>query len=140
MLRAILTALVFAAGLVACGASSPTKADDFALATEFTLAPGQTAKARGADLEVGFVEVTEDSRCPRDVTCVWAGEVKIRVSVRSGSAEATRHEVLESESVVAGGYRVAVVRVEPARVSTRPIAAGDYRATLRVTPEPAPAR
>lgn len=28
-----------------------------------------------------FVEVSEDSRCPSDVTCVWEGEVKVAVAL-----------------------------------------------------------
>jgi hypothetical protein len=27
-----------------------------------------------------FKEVISDSRCPKDVTCIWAGEAKILVS------------------------------------------------------------
>ena len=33
------------------------------------------------DLEVRFVEVVEDSRCPKNVNCIWAGEVTILVEV-----------------------------------------------------------
>ncbi|MDX1772893.1 hypothetical protein [Oceanihabitans sediminis] len=33
------------------------------------------------DLEVRFVEVVEDSRCPKNVNCIWAGEVTILVDV-----------------------------------------------------------
>ena len=29
----------------------------------------------GEDLKIRFEEVVEDSRCPGDVTCVWAGRV-----------------------------------------------------------------
>jgi hypothetical protein len=140
MLRAIVATLVLAGGLLACGAASPTRADDFTFDAEFTLAPGQTAKAKGADVEVGFIEVTADSRCPKDVTCIWAGEVKVRLSIRSGSSEGTRHEVRETESVVAGGYQVTVVRVQPGAVSTHKITPDEYRVTFRVTREASAAR
>jgi len=33
------------------------------------------------DVEFKFVEVLQDSRCPKDVTCIWAGEVVVLVDV-----------------------------------------------------------
>lgn len=33
------------------------------------------------DLLIEFVEVLEDSRCPKDVQCVWAGQAKVKLSV-----------------------------------------------------------
>ncbi len=33
------------------------------------------------DLELKFVEVLQDSRCPKNVNCVWAGEVVVLVDV-----------------------------------------------------------
>jgi hypothetical protein len=47
----------------------------------FTLAPGQTATVRGTDTRITFKEVREDSRCPIDVTCVWAGDAKIEIAI-----------------------------------------------------------
>jgi len=42
---------------------------------EFSLSIGQRAFIAGENLEVKFKEVTEDSRCPSGVTCVWEGRV-----------------------------------------------------------------
>ena len=42
---------------------------------EFYLSPGQRVSIAREDLEVKFKEVTEDSRCPKGATCVWAGRV-----------------------------------------------------------------
>jgi hypothetical protein len=33
------------------------------------------------DIELKFVKVLQDSRCPKDVNCVWAGEVIVLVDV-----------------------------------------------------------
>jgi hypothetical protein len=40
----------------------------------------------GEQLEIGdksirFKEVVSDSRCPKDVTCVWAGEAKVLIEI-----------------------------------------------------------
>jgi hypothetical protein len=57
----------------------------------FTLAPGQTATVRRADARVTFREVREDSRCPVDVQCVWAGDAKVEVTIaRTGTPTETK--------------------------------------------------
>jgi len=33
------------------------------------------------DKSIRFKEVISDSRCPKDVTCVWAGEAKVLIEV-----------------------------------------------------------
>ena len=33
------------------------------------------------DVEIKFVEVLQDSRCPKGATCIWAGEVVVLVEV-----------------------------------------------------------
>lgn len=33
------------------------------------------------DYEVKFTEVLSDSRCPKSLTCVWAGEARVRVEI-----------------------------------------------------------
>ena len=33
------------------------------------------------DIELKFVEVLQDSRCPKNVNCIWAGEVIVLVDV-----------------------------------------------------------
>jgi hypothetical protein len=46
---------------------------------------------KGADARIKFNKVTDDSRCPVDVTCVWAGDAKIKITIsRNGSADETR--------------------------------------------------
>jgi len=76
-LGAILSALVF----VGAGCSPVQTAVIVEPGISFTLAPGQTATVRRADARVTFKEVREDSRCPVDVTCVWAGDAKVDVII-----------------------------------------------------------
>jgi len=45
------------------------------LGQEFSIVIGQKAQITGENLEISFKEVSEDSRCARDVTCVWEGRV-----------------------------------------------------------------
>jgi hypothetical protein len=63
--------------------SSCSQLDDVQgfLNEELCLSIGQHASVTGEDLVVSFEEVTEDSRCPSDVTCVWAGRVSCVVEL-----------------------------------------------------------
>ena len=46
---------------------------------------GQTARL--GDVSVRPIAVTEDSRCPHDVECVWAGRLRLRVSISGVAGE-----------------------------------------------------
>lgn len=43
----------------------------------FTLAPGDSVVVGAEHVRVAFDRVTADSRCPRDVQCIWAGEATV---------------------------------------------------------------
>jgi hypothetical protein len=118
--------------LAGCGAARPQEIKAVDLGAEVTLAPGTTASVKAAGMSVRFVGVTEDSRCPRDVTCIWAGEVKILLEIHESGKAASPMDILEGGSAAAGAYRVTLVRVEPQPTSTARIAAQDYRATLKI--------
>lgn len=45
------------------------------------LRTGQQKTAVGGDLRIKFISVIEDSRCPPEAVCVWAGNAKISVRV-----------------------------------------------------------
>ena len=53
---------------------------------EFSLSMGQRASIAGENLEIRLDELTEDSRCPREVTCIWAGRVTCVVEITQASA------------------------------------------------------
>jgi hypothetical protein len=42
---------------------------------------GKQATAKQSGLTVKFVEVLEDSRCPTDANCIWAGNARIKIEV-----------------------------------------------------------
>ena len=46
---------------------------------------GETARL--GDLAVRPLVVIEDSRCPRDATCVWAGRLRLRAAISGVPAE-----------------------------------------------------
>lgn len=70
---ALATALVI---MVSMTASAQTKTKEI-----FTLGVGKQKTAKKSRLKIKFLEVTEDSRCPTGVDCIWAGNAKIKVQV-----------------------------------------------------------
>jgi len=60
--------------------------DKTRLGEEFSLPVGKSVVITGEDLDIKFVEVSEDSRCPKDVTCVWEGRVTAVVEISTGGS------------------------------------------------------
>jgi hypothetical protein len=57
----------------------------------FELPVGKTAALNGNATRITFKQVKEDSRCPTDVTCVWAGDARIELTIsRNGSSDDTK--------------------------------------------------
>lgn len=121
--------LCVAGALLACTATR-SQPLEVPLGEEATLSIGGTA-VWSPDIKIRFAAVTEDSRCPIDTTCVWAGQLKIQLAIQTASKTATR-ELLESEHVAIDHYRVTFVRAKPHRMTDRKIGPKDYRVTLRV--------
>jgi len=81
--------------------SSPPK-----LGEEFELAVHQTAQISAEKISVTFQEVLEDSRCPVDVTCIWAGlaEVSLQVAVSGQEREISLSTLSPEDSAVFENY------------------------------------
>jgi hypothetical protein len=52
---------------------------------EFTLAVGDSARIGASNLVLTFEAVPEDSRCARNVTCVWEGNARAKLVLREYS-------------------------------------------------------
>jgi hypothetical protein len=88
------------------------------LGEEIALALGQSASISGEDLEVRFVEVVSDSRCPEGAICIWAGEASCLL------------EITESGSI----YRKVLTQL--GRSEPSPTDFQDYEITFDLRPYP----
>jgi hypothetical protein len=70
--------------LAACSNAPPNVNAD--LGQEFSLSLGQSAIIEGQSLRITFEDVIEDSRCPSDVTCIWAGRVSCIIKLEGVSS------------------------------------------------------
>ena len=98
---------------------------------------GQTVAIPDTRLKVTFQSVAEDSRCPEDVTCVWAGNAKVVLVVRGGGGpRATTINLntgLNPKHLSYKGYDIKLVELNPHRKSNVKLDKGDYTVTLQVT-------
>ena len=104
---------------------------------DFTLAPGESVVANPGAVQLTFVGVTDDSRCPIDpaIQCIWGGSARValRVASSTGSRDVAIETPPQRDTVTVGRFLVQLVSVTPAKLATGPIPASSYRATLRVT-------
>lgn len=110
---------------------------------EFTVCPltptviegstsGLNQKVLTSGVYITPLEVVSDSRCPVDVTCIWAGEVTLKTKLEK---DGVSKEVVLKISVPTTFENMAVtlVSVTPENYSKESIAKEAYRFTFRVT-------
>ena len=91
-------------------------------------------------LTLEFLEVTEDSRCPANVVCVWAGQAKLVIAAIDGGRDLGKHELVldptgaNLNGVELGKYSVALVALNPYPSASYSIPNSDYVATISVSP------
>ena len=85
---------------------------------------GQTVYVDGP--RVTPLRVIEDSRCPMNARCIWAGRVVLRVKVQGGTWQREIDLTLGKPAQVADG-ELTLVSVTPDRRTDRAIKPRDYR-------------
>lgn len=76
------------------------------------------------------LKVLEDSRCPKEARCVWAGRVRLEVRIELGSGTAVRELASDKPLPVADG-QLELLGTMPPKSTQREIAPGDYRFALK---------
>lgn len=90
-------------------------------------------------LALQFTEVREDSRCPSNVVCIWAGQAKVLIAATHGDEDLGEHEVLldptgnASNSVTIGDYNVALIALNPYPSTAGSASNSEYVATVSVS-------
>jgi hypothetical protein len=96
---------------------------------------GSTEARLGQRVNLGGPKITplkvlEDSRCPLEARCVWAGRVKLEVRVETGSGTSVQELASDKPLQVADG-QLELLGTMPPTSTQRPIAPGDYRFALK---------
>ncbi len=91
--------------------------------------------AAGGELEVTFLSVLEDSRCPKGEQCIQAGRARLSFEAVPRGGDPVRFELVtsvdDSEAVV-GRYRIAFGVLEPYHNAKSPVATRDYVAKIQI--------
>lgn len=77
---------------------------------------GQEKNVIGSKLNVKFISVVEDSRCPVGTNCVWAGNAKVKIHIGKTRGETKEFELntnLDPKTVVYKGYQIKIVSLSP---------------------------
>lgn len=85
---------------------------------------GQAVKV--GDLAVTPIAVVEDSRCPINARCFWAGRLIVRTQI-DGAGWRDTTDITLGESYGTHGTVVALVSGEPGKVSQRETQPHEYR-------------
>lgn len=117
MSRRFILAAIACLALSGCAATTAT-------ATEGPARLGQTVHVDGP--RVTPLRVIEDSRCPMNARCVWAGRVVLRVKVQGGAWQRELDLTLGEPVPVADGTLI-LTAVTPDRRTDQPIRSRDYR-------------
>ena len=90
------------------------------------------ARIQESPLLVRFDTVTEDSRCPSDVQCVWEGNATARTTIDSaGTATIAEFRTSQREPVRVFGWTFELRNLRPERTTQSVPAPRDYVLTLR---------
>ena len=102
----------------------------------FSLPLGKTATVNGTNVRITFNRVADDSRCPLDVQCVWAGDAKIELTV-AGQGGPSDPKVISitppNNEAASGNLRIRLVGLAPAPRQSEPPASRAYVAQMIVT-------
>src|SRR5437899_947991 len=107
--------------------------------TQFQLKVNQTSSLESNTIKVKLLNVTADSRCPSDMTCVWQGQVKISVNIIKNNQDLGDFSLTSRAGQDLGiqnfdDHSIQVVKVEPYPTSGKKISTSDYMVTFAVKP------
>jgi len=116
-----------------CGVSPHAKAQTNQRITVLVNQQKTIAKNK---LTIQFVSLVEDSRCPTDTKCVWAGNAKIKIKISKANGAAKTFELntnLKPRAVFYAGYEIKLTELNPKPATNIRINRNGYMATFAVS-------
>ena len=102
---------------------------------EFTLSIGESVQVEGGLGFIKFIKVLKDSRCPVDVTCVWAGNVKTEFEILDSARKKTSiflNTRIKPDKLFLQGYTLQLISIFPSKIEGVSISPEQYRLKLRI--------
>jgi len=99
------------------------------------LKSGQQKPAAKGEITVKFVSVTEDSRCPADANCIWAGNATVQVKITSRNG-GSKMSVMNTTTGPTGdqfnGWAIYLTSLTPSPNSRKALDPKKYVATFEI--------
>ncbi|MGA3245743.1 MAG: hypothetical protein ABSE41_14090 [Bacteroidota bacterium] len=108
-----------------------TRRDTIRLGEEFVLRFGERVSLPDTNVTLVFQDVTEDSRCPDGVVCVWEGNARILLGVNQSTV--TLNTTLDPKKASFGRYVIRLNCLSPYPMIDRRTQKKEYVAALVVT-------
>lgn len=125
--RPFLAASMLAAAF-ALSACAKTR-DQTPLADASNVALGQQAYADGPIIQP--IAVLEDSRCPMNARCIWAGRVRVKMLWIRGNGEKQPFEATLGEATPIADGSITLESVRPDKMTNVELKPADYRFSFR---------
>ena len=124
--------VIFAFFWLSAASAGPAKVP---IDKEFSLGIGQTASIEGEKLVIKFKAVLEDSRCPVNVLCAWAGNAKVEFGILDIDGQ-NKTVILNTEdepnATTLKGLKLTLISLNPPRIDGVSISPGEYTVMLHV--------
>jgi hypothetical protein len=114
----LVSALLGACTMVPAPDSTPPQPQGYAVPLDVAVRVG--------DLSVTPVKVVEDSRCPMNARCIWAGRVVVTTRI-AGNGWADTADLTLGETYGTHGHTIALVSARPEKSTQAVIGQRDYR-------------
>jgi len=108
------------------------------LLDQFHLKVNQTA-SEPENIKVKFLNVTDDSRCPSGVACIWQGKSTVAVNVIKNNQDMGNFSLVSglgdgnATVSIPGGYFLQITKIEPYPTSGTKIPLANYTATFALS-------
>ena len=125
---------LLALALLAAACSHVPTTPSAPIGEPFKIGVGQSVRLQNGGLELGFDEVLEDSRCPADAICIWAGRARLKAWLSvNGARRQIEMQTDTPQPLRVDGFELDVQALEPFPVSNVRVDKRSYVATLIVT-------
>jgi hypothetical protein len=134
-------ALIFASIIMSSSMSMPITFADLMQTSDvnpdqFQLKINHTASLESDTIKVKFLNVTSDSRCPTDVTCVWEGEAKIVVNIIKDGQNLGDFNLASragQNNLAFDGHQIQITKIDPSPTSGKKTLLSDYIVTFTIS-------
>jgi len=120
---------LIAISFISCEKETDPDSFSFGLENDFKI----NGEYHSADNSLKF-KITEinDSRCPSDVVCIWAGKTDVKIEVESPVTGTITLSTYNNPVDTVGNFSFKIIDVLPYPISTKTIQLKDYQVTLKI--------